>query len=520
MTKIKRALISCTNKTKIEKLGKFLSDKGIEILSTGGTAKLLSDHGIPTTEVSKHTGSPEILDGRLKTLHPKIHGGILFKRGDAKHEKQITENAIEPIDLIVVNLYEFEKTITDPRCTLDHAIENIDIGGPTMLRSAAKNYRDVAVVVDPNDYEIVMEEIDKHGFVSPELKFKLATKVFQLTAAYDTAISQYLTSQLKSNEGFSNNLSLSLTKVQDLRYGENPHQRAALYNEKTGSKGVINAKQWQGKELSFNNILDMDAAYNCCREFNETACVIVKHLNPCGVAVAEKLSEAFVKAREGDPVSSFGGIVAMNKNVDKQTALIIAETFFEVILAPAFDANALEIFKNKKNLRIMSLNEFNKPEKNLDYRRISGGLLVQDTDTDELDVTACQVVTKRKPTKQEWSDLSFAWKIVKHVKSNAIVFSRANQSLGVGAGQMSRVDSVKIAAMKAKDNFNNKDILKNAVMASDAFFPFRDGVDTAIQEGVSAIIQPGGSMRDAEVIQACDEQGVTMVFTGMRHFKH
>ncbi len=526
MYKITRALISCTDKSGLEEFGKFLAGQDVQILSTGGTASLLRKADIPVTDVSDHTGSPEILDGRLKTLHPKIHGGILNIRENKDHQKQIADNDIQPIDLVVVNLYEFEKTINNPRSTIHDAIENIDIGGPTMLRSAAKNYKDVAVVIDPKDYARVMDEVQKTGTLSEAFRFELACKVFASTSSYDTAISSYLQKQLKvegqaSEELLPEGLALELTKVQDLRYGENPQQKAALYQEKGLAKGIIQAEQIQGKELSFNNIMDMESAWNCCLEFSNTACVIVKHMNPCGVAMADKLSDAFLKARAGDPVSCFGGIVAFNRPIDKQTATIMAETFFEVIIAPDYEKEALEIFSKKKNLRIMKHKlDSSQGANDWDYRRISGGMLVQERDTAMADLKSCDVVTKRSPSEAELDDLGFAWKVVKHVKSNAIVFAKDRQILGVGAGQMSRVDSVKIAAMKAKENFKNEDVLKGAAMASDAFFPFRDGLDQAAQYGIKAVVEPGGSMRDKEVIEACDEQDVAMVFTKMRHFRH
>lgn len=521
MSKAKRALISCTNKEGIADLAQFLVHHGIEILSTGGTAKIIKDSGIAVTEVSDYTGSPEILDGRLKTLHPKIHGGLLAVRSNEKHQTQMQENNIQPIDLVIVNLYEFEKTIANKDCDLATAIENIDIGGPTMLRSAAKNYKDVAVVIDPSDYPELKLQIE-NGNITEDFKFRLAAKVFKSTAQYDTAISQYLAQQTSDQmvSSFKDNINISLQKIQDLRYGENPHQKAAFYKEKEATSGIVNAKQWQGKELSFNNILDIESAYNCCREFKDPACVIVKHLNPCGVAIGQDLSQAFMRARAGDPVSCFGGIVALNQKVDQQTALNIAETFFEAVIAPSYTPEALELFKQKKNLRIMTLDNFNDIPKALDYRRIGGGLLVQDADTEMADVSSCQVVTKRQPTEQELKDLDFAWRVVKHVKSNAIVFAKDDQSLGMGAGQMSRVDSVKIAGRKANESFEGQNVLENAVMASDAFFPFRDGIDTAAKMGIKAIVQPGGSMRDNEVIEACDEHGITMIFTSMRHFRH
>lgn len=549
MKKIRRALISCTDKTGLIELSQFLVAHGVEILSTGGTAKLLRDQKIAVTEVSDFTGSPEILDGRVKTLHPKIHGGLLGIRDNADHQKQMEKNGIVPIDLVIVNLYAFEKTIADPRCTLEHAIENIDIGGPSMLRSAAKNHRDVTVVTDPSDYAELEKQMTETGGTSADFRFRLAVKVFQKTFAYDAAIANYLVgaaprgrplvagqpqgvAPTQTSETLSPTLLVHLTKIQDLRYGENPHQKAAFYRDQNATHGLVNAKQLHGKELSFNNILDTEAAYGACCEFDAPACVIIKHANPCGTATAPTLRDAFLRAKSGDPVSAFGGIVALNRNVDKETAVALSEIFFEVILAPNFDAAALEILKAKKNLRLLVLQDFRNPSGAInhapttngttawDYRRVSGGFLVQDRDEGPVDLATCVVPTKIKPNQTQRDDLAFAWKVVKHVKSNAIVFARGHQTLGVGAGQMSRVDSVRIATLKAREIFQNQDVLKGSVMASDAFFPFRDGVDLAIQAGVAAIVQPGGSMRDEEVIQACDEAGVAMIFTGMRHFRH
>lgn len=544
MNKIQRALISCTDKTGLVELSRFLVAHGVEILSTGGTAKLLRDEKIAVTEVSDFTGSPEILDGRVKTLHPKIHGGLLGIRDNTDHQKQMEKNDILPIDLVIVNLYAFEKTIADPQCTLEHAIENIDIGGPSLLRSAAKNHRDVTVVTDPGDYAELQKQIAETGGTSADFRFRLAVKVFQKTSAYDAAIAQYLVGAdrcvgLKTNESpFPREFSSQFTKIQDLRYGENPHQKAAFYRDQNATHGLVNAQQLHGKELSFNNILDAEAAYGACQEFQEPACVIIKHANPCGTATALTLRDAFLRAKAGDPVSAFGGIVALNRGIDRETALALSEIFFEVILAPDYDPAALEILKAKKNLRLLVLKDFENSldlvdcrglihlsaledqTRDWDYRRVSGGFLVQDRDAGGVDLMTCAVPTQIKPTKTQLGDLAFAWKIVKHVKSNAIVFARDGQSLGVGAGQMSRVDSVRIATMKAREIFHNQDILKGSVMASDAFFPFRDGVDLAIQAGVTAIVQPGGSVRDEEVIKACDEAGVAMIFTGVRHFRH
>lgn len=522
MQKISRALISCTDKTGLIELSRFLHQQNVQILSTGGTAKLLRDNDIPVTEVSDFTGSPEILDGRVKTLHPKIHGGLLGVRTDPNHQTQMLDNDISAIDLVIVNLYEFEKTIAQKNCTLDHAIENIDIGGPSMLRSAAKNYKFVTVISDPSDYEELKNQMANNGGTTEDFRYTLAQKVFAQTSSYDASIANYLSTGLKDTgtKTFPDALSLTLKKIQDLRYGENPHQKAAFYREVGLNQGIVNARQWQGKELSFNNILDLESAFNCCRDFQETCCVIVKHLNPCGVATGSTVAEAFLRAREADPVSCFGGIVAMNREIDVQTAMMMAETFFEAIIAPSYSTEAMELFQKKKNLRIMTLSDFDNRQASIDFRRIGGGFLVQDSDIGMIDIKTCQVMTKRQPTAQELLDLNFAWRTVKHVKSNAIVFAKNQQSIGIGAGQMSRVDSVKIAAMKAKEYFKDDSILKNSVMASDAFFPFRDGIDQAAAFGIAAIIQPGGSVRDNEVIEACDQHNISMIFTGMRHFRH
>lgn len=518
MQRISRALISCTDKTGLVELGRCLHRNQIQILSTGGTAKALREHDIPVTEVSDYTGSPEILDGRVKTLHPKIHGGLLGIRSSSDHQQQMKDNSIEPIDLVVVNLYEFEKTIANDSCTLDDAIENIDIGGPSMLRSAAKNYKFVTVVTSPSDYPELIRQIEIGG-TTEEFRFTLAQKVFALTASYDSAIASYLSNN-GSMSTFPDQMTVTLKKIQNLRYGENPHQKAAFYREVGLNHGIVNARQWQGKELSFNNILDLESAFNCCREYTDPSCVIVKHLNPCGIATAPTAGDAFIRAREADPVSCFGGIVAFNTHIDQHTALLISETFFEAVIAPSYDPEAMEIFNKRKNLRIMTLEEFQTKPRTLDFRRIGGGMLVQDMDVDLVDLSTCQIVTRTKPTPAELADLQFAWKAVKHVKSNAIVFAKNSQTLGIGAGQMSRIDSVKIAAMKANEYFKDQDILKSSVLASDAFFPFRDGVDEAAKFGIKAIVQPGGSLRDNEVIEACDQHGIAMIFTGMRHFRH
>jgi phosphoribosylaminoimidazolecarboxamide formyltransferase/IMP cyclohydrolase len=529
MSQIKRALISCTDKVGLVEFARFLAERGIEILSTGGTAKALREGGIPVKDVSECTGFPEMLDGRVKTLHPKIHGGLLGVRSNPRHQSQMREHGIAPIDLVVVNLYEFEKTVANPGCTLEEAVENIDIGGPSMLRSAAKNHRDVTVVADPADYPRVMGEIGESGSVSLKTRFELAAKAFAATARYDAAITRYLASKSDAilphdatDPVWPETQNFAFIKVQDLRYGENPHQKASFYRDAGRPRyGLAAARQLQGKELSYNNILDAEAALSCCRDFEDRACVIVKHNNPCGAAVGAKLSEAFVEARACDPVSSFGGIVAMNGTIDAAAARIMAETFFEVILAPGFDAEALDVFKAKKNLRLLALSDFmDSASAGPELRCVSGGVLIQERDAKVMNVREGKVVTKREPTESEWLALDFAWRVAKHVKSNAIVFADDKRTLGIGAGQMSRVDSVRLAAMKSEEAFKNPKILKGSAMASDAFFPFRDGLDGAAKYGIAAVVQPGGSVRDDEVIEAANEHGIAMVFTGMRHFRH
>ncbi len=519
MGKITRALISVSHKEGILDFAKGLSKLGIEILSTGGTAKLLRDGGVTVKDVSEFTGFPEMLDGRVKTLHPKVHGGLLGRRNNPEHVKQMKQHGIEPIDLVVVNLYPFEQTVAKPGCTLDEAIENIDIGGPTMLRSAAKNYTDVAVVVSPRDYGRVLEEIQKTGQVSAKTRFELCRTVFLHTARYDSAISAWLDSQVPADEKtrFPNILTLQFEKVQNLRYGENPHQQGAFYRE-FGRKepSVSNAKQLQGKEMSFNNFLDANSALELAKEYDQTAAVIVKHNNPCGVAMAGSLAEAYRKARDCDPVSAFGGVIAFNRMVDFETAKELTATFVEVIVAPEFAPDALAELKKKKDLRLLDIGPktTGAPE-GMDMKKITGGLIYQDRDLGRIaDVKALSVATKRKPTDEEYEALAFAWKVCKHVKSNAIIFSKKDQTIGIGAGQMSRLDSVRIAVMKAQFP------LKGTVLASDAFFPFRDGLDEAAKAGVTAVIQPGGSLKDEEVIKAADEHGIAMVMTKMRHFRH
>ncbi len=519
MGKVTRALISVSNKEGTLDFAKGLSKLGIEILSTGGTAKLLRDGGVKVKDVSEFTGFPEMLDGRVKTLHPKVHGGLLGRRSNPEHVRQMKEYGIEPIDLVVVNLYPFEQTVAKPGCTLEEAIENIDIGGPTMLRSAAKNYTDVAVVVSPRDYGRVLEEIQKTGEVSAKTRFELCRTVFLHTARYDSAISAYLDGQVPADEKtrFPNILTLQFEKVQNLRYGENPHQQGAFYRE-FGRKepSVSNATQLQGKEMSFNNFLDANSALELVKEYDQTAAVIVKHNNPCGVATANTLIEAYRKARDCDPVSAFGGVIAFNRMVDLETAEEISATFVEVVVAPEFAPDAREELKRKKDIRLLDIGPgvTGAPE-GMDMKKIVGGLIYQDRDLGRIpDIRSLRVATKRKPTDKEYEALAFAWKVCKHVKSNAIIFTTKDQTIGIGAGQMSRLDSVRLAVMKAQLP------LKGTVLASDAFFPFRDGLDEAAKAGVTGVIQPGGSLKDEEVIKAADGHGIAMVMTGMRHFRH
>ncbi|MEJ2105959.1 MAG: bifunctional phosphoribosylaminoimidazolecarboxamide formyltransferase/IMP cyclohydrolase [Acidiferrobacteraceae bacterium] len=527
MTVIQRALISVSDKTGIVDFARALHEAGVEILSTGGTAKLLADNTIPVTEVSDYTGFPEMLDGRLKTLHPKIHGGLLGRRDLESHVRAMAEHDIPPIDLVVVNLYPFEQTVARDDCTLELAIENIDIGGPTMLRAAAKNHAAVTVVVDAADYDAVLDEMKANqGAVGNATRFRLASKVFAHTARYDGAIANYLGSwQLDEHQNavrydFGNNYSASFTKRQDMRYGENPHQRAAFYAETNPPAGSISAAvQLQGKELSYNNIADTDAALECVKSFDEPACVIVKHANPCGVAVGENISTAYDRAFQTDPTSAFGGIIAFNRPLDATTAReIIDRQFVEVIIAPSVADDAKPVLAAKANVRVLACGQWQDGgSAGLDYKRVVGGLLVQDRDLGVITADDLKMVTRRTPTETELHDLLFAWKVVKFVKSNAIVYCRDGQTIGVGAGQMSRVYSARIAGIKAADEGLE---VKGSVMASDAFFPFRDGLDQAAEAGITAVIQPGGSMRDEEVIAAADEHGIAMVFTGMRHFRH
>ena len=523
MTTIRRALISVSDKTGVVEFARVLKTFGIEILSTGGTAKLLADSGIAVTEVSDYTGFPELLDGRVKTLHPKIHGGILGRRDLDSHVQAMKQHDIPPIDLVVVNLYPFEETIARPNCALDEAIENIDIGGPALLRAAAKNHGAVTVIVDAADYPPVIEEMEtRKGAVSDATRFRLATKAFAHTAAYDGVIANYLG---RENPGgkradFPDTFSMQFIHAMAMRYGENPHQKAAFYVERRPVEAcVATARLLQGKELSFNNIADADAALECVKSFEETACVIVKHANPCGVAIAGTVLDAYQQAYITDPTSAFGGIIAINRALDAATAKAILERqFVEVIVAPSVHDEAKLILASKPNVRVLETGTWGatRPPQ-LDYRRITGGLLVQDADLGQITVKELKFVTKRQPIPQEIRDLLFAWKVVKYVKSNAIVFCKEERTLGVGAGQMSRVYSTRIASIKATDASLE---VRGSVMASDAFFPFRDGLDQAAEVGVTAVIQPGGSMRDKEVIEAADQHGIAMVFTGMRHFRH
>ena len=521
MAQITRALISVSDKSGIIEFTKELIGYGVEVLSTGGTAKLLRDAGIAVKDVSEFTGFPEMLDGRVKTLHPKVHGGLLGVRSNPEHVATMKAHGIENIDMVVVNLYPFEATVAKADCTLEDAIENIDIGGPTMLRSAAKNNSDVTVITDPADYRTVLDEMrSSGGSVAKETNFRLAVKVYQTTAAYDGAISNWLGKKLSADDAqFPSTLTFQFKKAQGMRYGENPHQSAAFYVEKEVSEASIaTACQIQGKELSYNNIGDTDAALECIKQFSEgPACVIVKHANPCGVAIGSNLLDAYDRAHKTDPESAFGGIIAFNGELDGETAKAICDRqFVEVIIAPKVSAAASEIVASKKNVRLLECGMWSaSPGQRMDMKRVNGGLLVQYAD---LDLYAdLKVVTKRQPTEQEMIDLIFTWRVAKFVKSNAIVYGRDGMTIGVGAGQMSRVNSARIAAIKAEQAGLD---VKGAVMASDAFFPFRDGVDNAAAVGISAVIQPGGSMRDAEVIAAADEHGMAMVFTAMRHFRH
>lgn len=518
---IKRALLSVSDKTGITALAQQLHAAGVEILSTGGTAKLLADNGIPVIEVSDYTGHPEIMAGRVKTLHPKVHGGILARRG--VDEAVMAENGIQAIDLVVVNLYPFAQTVADPNCSRADAIENIDIGGPTMVRAAAKNHNDVTIVVNASDYDAVLADMQANqGAVSDALRFDLAIKAFEHTAEYDGMIANYFGARLEQDEvnEFPRTFNVQMTKKQDLRYGENSHQNAAFYVEnRVQENSVATATQLQGKALSFNNIADTDSALECVKEFDQPACVIVKHANPCGVALGGSILEAYDRAYKTDPTSAFGGIIAFNRELDAQTAAAIIERqFVEVIIAPSVAEDALAVCSAKQNVRVLACGDWQgQLTEGYDFKRVNGGLLVQDRDFGMVEMDDLKVVTKVQPTEEQLRDLMFTWKVAKYVKSNAIVYCKDEMTIGVGAGQMSRVYSAKIAGIKAADENLT---VAGSVMASDAFFPFRDGIDAAAEAGIKAVIQPGGSMRDEEVIAAADEHGIAMVFTGMRHFRH
>ncbi|MBD1581763.1 bifunctional phosphoribosylaminoimidazolecarboxamide formyltransferase/IMP cyclohydrolase [Pseudoalteromonas sp. S16_S37] len=522
---IRRALLSVSDKTGIVELARALNAHGVEILSTGGTFKLLTDNGIAATEVSDYTGHPEIMDGRVKTLHPKVHGGILARRG--QDEAVMAENDICAIDMVVVNLYPFAQTVAKADCSLEDAIENIDIGGPTMVRAAAKNHKDVTIVVNTHDYNRVIKELkENNGSTTYKTRFDLAIAAYEHTAQYDGMIANYFgnmvpdyTDEAAVETKFPRTINMQFTKKQDMRYGENSHQDAAFYVENDLQEAsVATAKQLQGKALSFNNIADTDAALECVKEFDAPACVIVKHANPCGVAVDDNILAAYDRAFKTDPTSAFGGIIAFNRELDGDTAeAIVSRQFVEVIIAPSISEEAAQIVAAKKNVRLLECGQWGAKTTQADIKRVNGGILVQDRDQGMVTLDDLTVVSKRQPTEQELQDLLFCWKVAKFVKSNAIVYARDGMTIGVGAGQMSRVYSAKIAGIKAADE--NLEV-KGSVMASDAFFPFRDGIDAAAEAGITAVIQPGGSMRDEEVIAAADEAGMAMVFTGMRHFRH
>jgi phosphoribosylaminoimidazolecarboxamide formyltransferase/IMP cyclohydrolase len=516
---VRRALISVSDKTGIEEFARGLAGMGVELLSTGGTYRLLSKSGIPVTEISEYTGFPEMMDGRVKTLHPRVHGGILARRGT--DDAVMEAHGIAPIDMVVVNLYPFEQTVAKPDCTLEDAVENIDIGGPTMVRAAAKNHRHVTIVVDAGHYSCLLEELaGNDGCLSYKTRFDLAVRAYEHTAAYDGAIANHFGSLVDGgSDRFPRTYSTQFHRVQEMRYGENPHQSAAFYREQAPAEaGIATAQQLQGKALSYNNVADTDAALECVKNFDAPACVIVKHANPCGVAVADTLLEAYERAFATDPESAFGGIIAFNRELDAESAAAIIERqFVEVIIAPSISDAALEVTASKQNVRVLRCGEWGPAVPALDYKRVNGGLLVQDRDLGMVSESDLKVVSKRQPSAAQLQDLLFAWKVAKFVKSNAIVYAAEGRTIGVGAGQMSRVNSARIAAIKAEHAGLE---VKGSVMASDAFFPFRDGIDNAAAVGISAVIQPGGSIRDEEVIAAADEHDMAMVFTGMRHFRH
>ncbi|MGI3098795.1 bifunctional phosphoribosylaminoimidazolecarboxamide formyltransferase/IMP cyclohydrolase [Vibrio diabolicus] len=524
---IRRALISVSDKTGIVEFAQALAERGVDILSTGGTARLLAEQGIAVTEVSDYTGFPEMMDGRVKTLHPKVHGGVLGRRG--QDDDVMAKHGINPIDMVVVNLYPFAETVAKEGCTLADAVENIDIGGPTMVRSAAKNHKDVTIVVNAHDYDRVIAEMDANEkSLTLETRFDLAIAAFEHTAAYDGMIANYFGTMVPSygenKEGdeeskFPRTFNQQFEKKQDMRYGENSHQAAAFYVEANPQEASVStARQIQGKALSYNNIADTDTALECVKEFNEPACVIVKHANPCGVALGKDILEAYNRAYQTDPTSAFGGIIAFNQELDAETAAAIVERqFVEVIIAPSVSAEAIEVVAAKKNVRLLECGEWSTKTTGFDVKRVNGGLLVQDRDQGMVSLDDLKVVSKRQPTEEELKDALFCWKVAKYVKSNAIVYAKGDMTIGVGAGQMSRVYSAKIAGIKAADEGLE---VAGSVMASDAFFPFRDGIDAAAEAGIKCVIQPGGSMRDDEVIAAADEHGMAMIFTGMRHFRH
>lgn len=524
---IRRALISVSDKTGIVEFAQALAERGVDILSTGGTARLLAEQGIAVTEVSDYTGFPEMMDGRVKTLHPKVHGGVLGRRG--QDDEVMAKHGINPIDMVVVNLYPFAETVAKEGCTLADAVENIDIGGPTMVRSAAKNHKDVTIVVNASDYDRVIAEMDANDkSLTLETRFDLAIAAFEHTADYDGMIANYFGTMVPSygenKEGdeeskFPRTFNQQFEKKQDMRYGENSHQAAAFYVEANPQEASVStARQIQGKALSYNNIADTDAALECVKEFNEPACVIVKHANPCGVALGKDILEAYNRAYQTDPTSAFGGIIAFNQELDAETASAIVERqFVEVIIAPSVSAEAIEVVAAKKNVRLLECGKWSTKTTGFDVKRVNGGLLVQDRDQGMVSLDDLKVVSKRQPTEEELKDALFCWKVAKYVKSNAIVYAKDDMTIGVGAGQMSRVYSAKIAGIKAADEGLE---VAGSVMASDAFFPFRDGIDAAAEAGIKCVIQPGGSMRDDEVIAAADEHGMAMIFTGMRHFRH
>ncbi len=520
---IKQALISVSDKTGVLEFARALAAMNVKLLSTGGTAKLLADNGLAVTEVADYTGFPEMLDGRVKTLHPKVHGGILARRDFPEHMAALGKHEIPTIDMVVVNLYPFQQTVAKEQCSLEDAIENIDIGGPAMLRSSAKNHKDVVVICDPTDYERVLGEMRaQNGDVGYETRFALAKKVFAHTAQYDGAITNYFSAlgddrQHATRSAYPQTLNMQYAKVQDMRYGENPHQSAAFYRDVAAVDGALaNYRQLQGKELSYNNVADADAAWECVKTFDGAACVIIKHANPCGVAVGADAGDAYAKAFQTDPTSAFGGIIAFNCELDGKAAEAVAKQFVEVLIAPSFTADARKVFESKQNVRLLEIPLGNATNA-YDMKRVGGGLLLQSPDAKNVQVAELKIVSKKQPTPKELQDMMFAWRVAKFVKSNAIVFCGNGMTLGVGAGQMSRVDSARIASIKAQ---NAGLQLAGSAVASDAFFPFRDGLDVVVAAGATAVIQPGGSMRDQEVIDAADEHGIVMVLTGTRHFRH